>query len=80
MKRTYQIPMTGRVVVDREAGEVEISVDLVDLPLDLTYDYEVGYTKAEIQADGDLIHDLQSSSLAHHYLMHRMSKCEEEGR
>jgi hypothetical protein len=74
MKRTYQIPMTGQVAVDAEAGTVDVSVDLVDLPLDLSYDYEVNYSRAEVDADGKLIHALQSNSLEHHYLQHHMSK------
>lgn len=57
MKRNYEIPLTGRVSVDATEGTVAVEVDLADLPLDLTYDYEVPYTDAEVTEDGAAIQD-----------------------
>lgn len=63
-RRTYSIPMTGRVEIAVEEGTVEVEVRLNGLAEDISYDYEAPYSKEEIEADSKLITETLMASPA----------------
>lgn len=67
MSRTYDARPKATVTI-QDDGQIEVAVDLVNLPSEMEADYLAGHTDAEVEEDIERVKDAFMASPLNHFI------------